>query len=176
MGKKDDFRDFINPEWPTGPQLMVLTGETYTDPDAWIRSLRPGSIARVLKPSYLGPRKGRTKTRRAVLTDRMDKIDRKGIRLVSVDPVLSGNKFLLRAYEEIADARGGVTKGKRGRRAKAMDLDASDWAAIRAHCPPRKGKSWDAAKDAVNMDIAPKKLSRTWLFDNWNTGPKLGRK
>lgn len=167
MAKKDDFRDFVNPEWPKAPQLMVLTGETYTDPGEWIRSLRPGSIARVYKPSYLGPRKGNTKTRRRILTERKDAIDAKGVRLVSLEPVLSGNKLLLRAYEEIADSRGGIKRGRRGRRAKAEDLTDKDWAAIRAHCPPRKGQSWDAATAAVNKAIAPKKLSRTWLFDNW---------
>lgn len=167
MSGKPDYRDLIVdcPACRASAQAELLDGTTYTDFTALLRSLRPGSIARIYRPFLLGGGTGSTRKQRALWAERADAIKDKGSKLVSIDPPLKGEKLTMRAAEEIGNvARGKAGKSKLGRRRK--NYTPEQWATIRKHWPRRNGVKVREAVATINAAIAPRKVTATWLYNN----------
>ena len=167
MVEKPDYRDLIvdHPSCRAATQAEHMDGTTYTDFVPLLRSIRAGSIARVFKPYLLGGAAGSTRKRRAIWAERADKIKAKGGKLVSIDPPLSGHKLTMLAYEQIGNvARGKAGKGKSGRRRKLYT--EAHMKVITHWWPTRKGMTGDAAVAKINELIAPRKVTRGWLYAN----------
>ena len=167
MSAKPDFRDFIvdHPSCPAKTQAEHLNGTTYTDFVALLRSVRSGSIVRVFRPFLLGGASGQTRKRRATWAERADQIKAKGGKLASIEPPLSGHRLTMRAYEEIGNvARGRAGKAKDGRPRKVYT--EKEMAVITHWWPPRKGMTTEASVDKINSLIAPRKVTRGWLYVN----------
>jgi len=144
-----------------------MNGTTYTDFEALWRSIRQNSIVRVFSPYLLGGAAGSTRKRRSVWADRADRIKgkEKGVKLVSIDPPLSGHKLTMTAYEQIGNvARGKAGKPKSGRPTKSYT--EKEMTAITHWWPPRKGMTTEASVDKINELIAPRKVTRGWLYVN----------
>lgn len=167
MTEKTDFRDLIVdcPACRAKLQEENLDGATYTDFDAWLRSMRKGSVGRVYRPFLLGGGKGSTAKQRRIWAERADAVKDKEAKLVSLDPPLTGHKLTMRAYEEIGNvARGKAGKSKLGPPRK--DYTEAQWAIIRKHWPRRHGVKIEEARKAINDAIAPRKVSAGWLYAN----------
>lgn len=167
MVRKPDFRDFIVncPACRAQLQAEHLDGETYTDFEPLLRSVRKGSIVRVYRPFLLGGGKGQTRTQRRIWAERADAIKERGGCVVSIDPPLRGAKLAMRAAEEIGNvARGRAGKAKRG--APPKEYTSEQWTVIRKHWPRRHGVKIREAVDAINKAIAPRKVSAAWLYAN----------
>lgn len=167
MVDKPDFRDLIVdcPACRAKVQAEFLDGATYTDFEPLLRSVRKGNIVRVYRPFLLGGGKGSTHKQRKVWAERADAIKCRGGKLVSIDPPLTGAKLAMFASVEISNvARGKAGRTKRGRTPKAF-TDAQ-WATIRKHWPRRHGVTVQAAKEAINEAIKPRKVSAAWLYQN----------
>jgi len=167
MAYRTDYRDLIVdcPACRAKVQAEYLDGATYTDFDAWLRSIRPGSIGRIYRPFLLGGGKGRTDKQRRIWAERADQVKAKGGRLASIDPPLTGHKLTMYASQEIGwVARGRAGKAKQGRPAKSYTLE--QMAIIRRHWPRRHGVTIKQAVDAINKAIAPRKVSAAWLYNN----------
>ena len=167
MSGKQDFRDFVvaHPSCPIPAQREHLDGVVYEDFDKLLRSLRPGSIARIYRPYLLGGAAGNTRTRRRVWAERADKIKAKGNKLVSIDPPLFGAKLAMHAAEQIGNiARGKAGVSKQGRRKKVFTPE--QLAIIHQHWPRRAGVTVQAAIAAINAKIKPKRVSYGWLYAN----------
>lgn len=169
MVEKLDYRDLIveHPSCSAKTQAEHLDGTTYTEFEPLWRSVRPGSVVRVFKPYLLGGAAGSTRKRRTVWAERADRIKAKGGKLASIDPPLMGHKLTMRAYEEIGNvARGKAGKGKSGRRRK---LYAEPHMKVITHYwPPRKSMTGKEAVAKINELIAPRKVTRGWLYANVN--------
>ena len=143
MSDKPDIRSFCNefkPSYSAAWQLERLTGETYTDWDALLKSVRPGSIVEVAEGFLLAPVNGRPSTRRDAMLDRVDAIkDRRGV----LHEVSTGhrsnnqsqcNRILMRAYEMIASSgrgrrsaqNGALSKGRPRKTWTKEQLDAAE--------------------------------------------------
>ena len=167
MSEKPDYRDFIvdHPSCHAKTQTEHLDGTTYTDFVALLRSIRPGSIARVFRPFLLGGAAGSTRKRRATWAERADQIKGKGAKLVSIDPPLAGHKLTMLAYEQIGNvARGKAGKDKSGRPRKSYS--EAHMKAITHWWPPRKKMTTEASVAKINELIAPRKVTRGWLYVN----------
>lgn len=167
MSGKDDFRDLIVdcPACRAKVQLEHMDGATYTEFDPWLRSLRPGSTARIFRPFLLGGGKGQTRTQRRIWAERADLVKAKGAKLVSIQPPMTGHKLTMRAYEEIGNvARGKAGKSKLGPPRK--EFTDEQWKHIHKHWPRRHGVKIKDAVAAINAAIAPRKVSAGWLYAN----------
>lgn len=165
MVDKPDYRDLIVdcPACREAVQLEFMDGTTYTDFVGLLRSVRPGSVVRVYRPFLLGGGKGQTRTQRRIWAERADAIKAKGGKLASINPPLTGNALTMRAAEEIGNvARGKAGKSKSGRPKKGY-TDAH-MRVIERYWPVRKGMTGNQAVDKINELIAPRKVTRGWLY------------
>lgn len=167
MVDKPDYRDLIVdcPACRASVQLEYLDGATYEDFAPLLRSLRPGSVVRVYRPFLLGGAKGQTRTQRRIWAERADAIKAKGGKLASINPPLTGHVLTMRAAEEIGNvARGKAGKSKSGRPAKGY-TDAHH-RVIDRYWPVRKGMTGTEAVAKINELIAPRRVTRGWLYRN----------
>lgn len=122
-----DYRDYVNPHPRYSAQAQMI-GFGWRDSHAYIedrfgkvfdrllRSLRRGDVVRVYKAFLLAPIKGRPKTRRTRLTERIEAIKAKGCKVMALDGNLTGVRFVMDAYEGIASSgRGAAGRHKTGR-------------------------------------------------------------
>ena len=168
MSTKPDYRDLIvdHPSCRAAPPAEHLDGTTYTKFDELLPSVRVGSIVRVFKPFLLGGAAGQTRTRRKTWADRADAIKDKGGKLMSIDPPLSGQKLTMLAYEQIGNvARGKAGVSKSGRRKKSYTVE--ERRVIEHYWPPRKNTTGIEAVEKINSLIAPKVVTRGWLYVNY---------
>lgn len=165
MTDRTDYRDLIVdcPACRASVQLEYMGRDTYEDFAALLRSVRPGSVVRVYRPFLLGGAKGRTDKQRRMWAERADAIKAKGAKLASINPPLTGHMLTMRAYEEIGNvARGKAGKSKSGRPRK--EYTDAHMRVMERYWPPRKGMSGDAAVAKINELIAPRKVTRGWLY------------
>src|SRR6185312_3017590 len=157
MDEKTDFRDLVVdcPACRAAKQEQHLNGVVYRDFEPWLKSMRRNSVARIYRPFLLGGGKGTTRKQRALWAERADAVKAKGVKLVSIDPPLTGHKLAMRAYEEIGNvARGKAGKAKLGPPHKVYT--EGEMQVIRRHWPRRHGVTVKDAKDSINREIAPK--------------------
>lgn len=165
MVDKPDYRDLIvdHPACRASVQLEYADGATYEDFAALLRSIRPGSIVRVYRPYLLGGGKGQTRVQRRIWAERADAIKTKGGKLASINPPLTGHALTMRAAEEIGNiARGKAGSSKPGRPKKGY-TDAH-MRMIERYWPVRKGMTGDQAVAKINELIAPRRVTRGWLY------------
>ena len=165
MNAKPDYRDLIvdHPSCSAKTQAEHLNGATYTKFDDLLKSVRAGSIVRVLKPYLLGGAAGQTRTRRRLWADRADAIKAKGGKLESLDPPLTGHRLTMQAYEQIGDvARGKAGTTKKGRKRKIYLKEHLD--VITHYWPPRKNMTTIEAVEKINSLIHPKRVTRGYLY------------
>ena len=167
MSAKPDYRDLIVdcPPCRAKTQLEYMDGATYTDFEALLRSVRLGNTVRVYRPFLFGGGKGSTAKQRKIWAERADLVKAKGASLASINPPLIGHKLTMRAYEEIGNvARGKAGKYKTGRKRKIFTPE--QMRVIERHWPRRTGVKIKDAVAAINMAIAPRKVSAGWLYAN----------
>jgi hypothetical protein len=170
MEKTPDFRDYINPDYPQDSQLAILVGgTTYKDIPPLMRSLRPGSIVRVARPAYLAPkpRKGYVEKAKRIWAERATAIEKKkGVKLISAEPPLTGNQLAMQASIEISRiAMGRAGVGRNGRPRKPFSDD--ERRIIEQYWPPRRGVTVEASEAAINKRLAPRKVTRGWLYKHY---------
>ena len=167
MDNKTDFRDLIVgcPACKENVQREHLGPAIYTAFGPWLRSMRKGSVGRIYRPFLLGGGIGSTAKQRKLWAERADAVKAKGASLVSIDPPLTGHKLTMRAYEEIGNvARGKAGKGKSGRRRKLYT--EAHMKVITHYWPARKSMTRKEAVAKINELIAPRKVTRGWLYHN----------
>jgi hypothetical protein len=165
MAVKTDYRDYLvdHPSCREAAQVEHLDGVVYTDFDKLLRSIRPGTIVRVYRPMLLGGASGCTDKRRRIWAERADAIKARHGKLVSIHPPLSGARLAMRAAEEIGNiARGAAGTSKPGRPGKTYSPEVM--AVIEHYWPPRRGKTVAASIAEINRRIAPRKVTRGWLY------------
>lgn len=165
MVDKPDYRDLIVdcPACRAATQAEYMDGTTYTEFKPLLRSIRPGSVVRVYRPFLLGGGKGQTRTQRRIWAERADAIKAKGGKLASINPPLTGHALAMRAAEEIGNiARGKAGESKSGRPRKVY-TDAHH-RIIDRYWPVRKGMTGEQAVAKINELIAPRKVTRGWLY------------
>lgn len=168
------FLDYLNdhPSCRMATQAEQLTGILYREGKGdsafqhLLRAIRKGDVVRVYRPFLLAPAHGRPSKKRRVWTERHEAIKARGGSVVSIDPPLKGIKLAMQAYEEIAGvARGRAGKGRQGRPKKVYDDTAIR--VIERYWPPRKGWTGKKALDAINSLIAPKRVTRGYLYSKY---------
>jgi hypothetical protein len=167
MSGKPAFRDLIVdcPACRAKLQEEHMDGEIYYDFDPWLRSMRPGDTGRIFRPFLLGGGRGRTDKQRRIWAERADRVKAKGCKLASIQPPLTGHALTMRAAEEIGNvARGKAGKSKLGPPRK--EYTDEQWIIIRKHWPRRHGVKIREAVAAINVAIAPKKVTASWLYAN----------
>ena len=170
MVDKLDYRDLIVdcPACRAPIQAEHLDGTTYTEDEfpALVRSIRRGvSVVRIYRPFLLGGGTGSTNKQRRIWAQRADAIKDRGAKLVSIHPPLTGHALTMRASEEIGNvARGKAGKSKSGRPRKPY-TDAQ-LRIIDRYWPIRKGMTGNQAVAKINELIAPKRVTRGWLYHN----------
>jgi len=174
-----DIRSYNNPFPPSygaAWQAERLTGEVYTDWDALLRSVRPGSIVEVAEGFLLAPVTGKPARRRDALLERIDAVKaRKGV----LHEVSTGhrsnnrsqcNRMLLRAYEMIATSGRGRKSAANGRLSKGrprklyepdqLELMERIWFS-------RRYKTRDEAINAIRAKGI--KVKRGWLYTHFGS-------
>lgn len=136
MSEKPDFRDLIvdHPSCRASVQKQHMDGALYEDFEALYNSIRTNSIVRVYRPYLLGGAVGGLAKRRNVWAERADRIknkpDTKNVKIVSIDPPLSGHSLTMFASKQIGDiARGKVGRSKTGRPVE-YDFSPEQWEII----------------------------------------------
>lgn len=182
-----DIRSYVNPHPPrfsAAAQLARLTGERYIEDrrgkqiDGLIQSVRKGSIVEVLELFLLAPVKGHTRTRRRILTERIEAIKAKGavIREVATGYESGVGRLpwmLLRAYEQIATS--GRAQAKRptsGRPPK--EYSPHELGVMEGVWQSRRYRNDDERLTAIEKRIG-KKVGRAWLWHKFGS-PKSGKK
>lgn len=152
-------------------QSERLTGEVYTEWDALLRSVRPGSIVEVVEGFLLAPVTGKPARRRDTLLERVDAVKaKKGI----LHEVSTGhrsnnrsqcNRMLLRAYEMIATsgrgrksaANGALSKGRPRKKYEPDQIETMEriWFS-------RRYKTCDEAINAIRAKGI--RVKRGWLY------------
>ena len=167
MVDKPDYRDFIVdcPACRAAVQAEHLDGTVYEEFEPLLRSLRPGNIVRVYRHFLLGGAKGRTDKQRRIWAERADAIKARGGKLESINPPLTGHALTMRAAEEIGNvARGRAGKSKQGRPRKGYTN--AQHRIMDRFWPVRKGMTGKQAVARINELIAPRKVTRGWLYRN----------
>lgn len=172
-----DIRSFKNPFPPSygdSWQAERLTGEVYTDWDALLRSVRPGSIVEVVEGFLLAPVTGKPARRRQVLLERIDAVKaRKGV----IHEVATGhrsnnrsqcNRMLLRASDMIATSGRGRKSAANGR----MSKNGGRPGHLDKLTPEQRsavGKIWDSRKYKTAEDAlaAIHALGLKWIKRGW---------
>ena len=177
-----DIRSFKNPFPPSyGDQWQAerLTGEVYTDWDALLRSVRPGSIVEVAEGFLLAPVTGKPSRRRDALLARIDQVkERKGV----LHELSTGhrsnnrgecNRMLLRAFEMIASSGRGRKSAANGRMSKSggrpthMDrLTAEQKIAVEKIWESRKYKTGRDALAAIHS-LGLKWIRRGFMYTHF---------
>jgi hypothetical protein len=181
-----DIRSYCNPHPPRfskDAQLALLTGEIYIEDwrgkviDALLLSLRKGAVVEVVETFLLAPVKGHTRTRRRLLTDRIEAIKAKG---ASIQEVATGDqsgggklpRMLLRAYEMIATSGRAAAKRENPGRPRieytnhGMTIMEGIWHSRRHHNDDERLTKIKA--------MTGKKPSRAWLWNRFGS-PKRGK-
>jgi hypothetical protein len=181
-----DIRCYINPHPPrfSGPaQLAKLAGEPYVENrrgtaiDALIRSIRPGGVVEVLELFLLGPVIGHTRTRRRILTTRIEALRVKGaviLEKATGDRSDNGTlpRMLLRAYEQIATS--GRARAKRpnaGRPPK--EYTPRELEVFETIWQSRRYKNDDERLTKIKA-MTGKRPGRAWLWHHFGS-PKHGK-
>ena len=159
MSGKPDFRDFIvdHPSCRASVQKQHMDGETYEDFEALFNSTRTNSIVRVYRPYLLGGNSGVLTKRRNVWAERADRIKNKprtkNVKLVSIDPPLSGHRLTMFASKQIGDvARGKAGRSKTGR-PPVYEFTAHEWEIIEGIWTSRKFANDDARLAAIEKRL-----------------------
>ena len=182
MSDKPDIRSFCNefkPSYSAAWQTERLTGEVYTDWDALLKSVRPGSIVEVAEGFLLAPVTGKPSRRRDALLERIDAVKaRKGV----LHEVSTGhrsnnrsqcNRMLLRAYEMIASSGRGRKSAANGRMSKnggrPGHLDKftpEQRSAVAKIWDSRKFKTAEQALAAIHA-LGLKWIKRGWMYTHF---------
>lgn len=181
-----DIRSYVNPHPPRysrDAQLARVTGEIYVEDrrgkviDALLQSLRKGSIVEVLELFLLAPVKGHTRTRRRLLTERIEAIKAKGAVIHEMATFCRSNegklpRMMLRAYEQIATS--GRAQAKRptsGRPPK--EYSPHELEVMEGVWQSRRYRNDDERLTAIEKRIG-KKVGRAWLWHKFGS-PKSGK-
>ena len=181
-----DIRSYLNPYPPRftkEAQAKQLTGTRYTEDksgkiiDGMILDGRPGSIVEVVELFLLAPVKGRTKTRRAALVERLDRIEERGgvVRELSTGHE-TGRKqraMLLRAYEMISRSGKGQPGERKTGRPKS-DFTAHEWSIMEGQWHSSRNKNNDERIAGMAKRMTKKPLGATTLRNKF--GPPGGQK
>lgn len=170
----DDVRDYINPHprFSLTVQRAILdSGTSYIEDrsgkviEKLIDSVRRGTIVRVYRPFLLAPIGGKTPGRRAKWADRVERIRKRGGKVISAhDPKLTGERLAMLAYEEIGTSGRGRAGGRTGRPKKVQDP------ALFERCvalwQSQKHKTRDAAVAAISK-LLGKPVNKAWCYANF---------
>lgn len=173
--KKPDIRAYLNPLPPRfskEAQAKQLAGTPYIEDmggkviNAVIRSVRQGTIVEVGELFLLAPAKGHTKTRRAALVDRLDRIEERGgiVRELSTghDTGKKQRAMLLRAYEMMGrSGQGAPGKRKEGR--PKFEYTDHEWAIMEGEWHSSKHANTDERLAAMAKRMTKKPLGQTSL-------------
>ena len=167
----EDIRNYVNPH-PSHSEAKQLAyfgdGTTYVEDrsgkviERLIKSLRRGSIVRVVQPFLLAPVRGRPQTRRNKWADRVCRIKAAGALFLTMRcPQLRGAKLAMVAYEEIASSgRGAAGRSKSGRPQKSYSPE--QLIVMEREWHSKKHKTRDGALKAIrNYGI---EVKREWLY------------
>ena len=179
MSAKPDFRDLIvdHPSCRASVQKQHMDGETYEDFESLYNSIRTNSIVRVYRPYLLGGAAGSLTKRRNVWAERADRIKNKpgtkNVKIVSVDPPLSGHRLTMFASKQIGD----IARGKAGREKSGRPVEYAftpeQWEIIEGIWTSRKYANDDARMAAIEKRLG-KTPGRT-LLRNKLGSPHKGR-
>jgi len=181
-----DIRCYVNPHPPRYSQIAQtarLAGERYIEDrsgkviDALIKSVRKDSVVEVLELFLLAPVKGHTRTRRRVLTERIEALKARGaiIREVSTGDLSGSGKLprmLLRAYEQIASSGRAAAKRENPGRPR-IEFTNHEMTIMEGIWHSRRYHNDDERLTAIAARTG-KKPSRAWLWNRFGS-PKRGK-
>ena len=151
-----------------------MDGTVYYEFEPWLRSLRPGSIARIYRPFLLGGGKGQTRTQRRIWVERADKVKAKpGVKLVSIRPPLTGDALAMRAYEEIGNVARGAAGTRKTGRPPEYEFTDHQWEVMAGMWASRRYENDDERITAIKKRFG-KSPGRTTLRNKFGS-PHKGR-